>query len=335
MKVSIIVPVYNTENYLEKCVESLCHQTHKDLQILLVNDGSEDNSLKLMEELAKKDSRIEVIDKEHSGLAATKNVGLNAVKGDYVSFIDSDDWIDLNMYEVMLRQIEEHGADAVYCEWKEEYSDGTSELKGRDGTKKIVLKNEEILDEFFRNKIYMRTSSGLLSMKMIGDLRFHEDLQPGEEMLFGLLALGNAKCVVYTNIPFYHRYNRLGSISNQSGFRRTDLKRAISTDRMVQYVEADRPQHLLSAYGYCFTFYMTTLNRMVYYRAQKDNLDIYNTIKERLRFLYREMKNPRKVLANQVYYAYRLFLVNKAAYYVLVKIYYKYVKKQFDSKRQK
>ena len=335
MKVSVIVPIYNTERYIRKCVESLCKQTYTDLQIILVNDGSEDDSLKVMRELEQEDSRILVVDKAHAGLSATKNAGLDVAIGDYISFVDSDDWVDIQMYEIMLQQIEENHADAAYCEWTEEYSDGSSDIKGRDGSKKVVLKDEKILEEHFKNKIYLRTSSGLLSKKIIEGMYFDTDLQPGEEMYFGFRALCNAKCVVYTNMPFYHRLNRVGSISNKVGFRRTDIRKAISTDMMVEYVEKNKPQYQQQACAYSFTFYMTVLNHIIFYRCENENADIYEKIQIRLQELYESIGTPKEILAFQVYWAYRLFLVSKILYYWVVRVYYKDIKKELGGKRQK
>ena len=149
------------------------------------------------------------------------------------------------------------------------------------------------------------------------------------------MALCKAKCVVYTNMPFYHRFNRVGSISNQVGFKRTDIRRAISTDKMVEYVERNKPQHLMGAYSYCFTFYMTALNQIIFYQCQKENTDLYNQIITRLKNLYISMGAPEKVLPFQVYYAYRLFLINVKLYYIVVRIYYKDVKKEMGGKRQR
>lgn len=335
MKVSIIVPVYNTEKYLEKCVRSIQSQTHKDLQIILVNDASEDNSLELMKKLAQEDDRICIVDKPHGGLSATRNAGMEIMEGDYVSFVDSDDWIALDMYEKMLAQIEECGADAAYCEWTEEYADGTYDIKSYDGKKRIVLHGDEIIESYYKENIHLRISSGLLSRKIIGDLRFDTNLQPGEEMYLGFRALCNANCVVYLNSPFYHRYNRLGSISNQNAFRSTEIRRAISADMRLDYVKENMPQHLKVAYNHCFKYYETVLNYMLYFHAQTDYKDVYEQIISRLNELYREMPNPRKTLEIPVLIAYLVFRLSKPIYYRIVRIYYKDIKKEFDSKRQK
>ena len=101
-KISVIVPVYNVEQYLERCVDSIINQTYTNLEIILVNDGSTDNSGKLCDELAKKDERIRVIHKENGGLSDARNRGIEEAESDLVGFIDSDDYIDNDMYEILL-----------------------------------------------------------------------------------------------------------------------------------------------------------------------------------------------------------------------------------------
>lgn len=99
IKVSIVVPVYNVEKYLEKCLDSLINQTLKDIEIICVNDGSTDNSGKILDEYAQKDNRIVVINKENGGVSSARNLGLSAVRGEYIGFCDPDDWVDLDYYE--------------------------------------------------------------------------------------------------------------------------------------------------------------------------------------------------------------------------------------------
>lgn len=100
--ISIIVPVYKVEKYLDKCVESIVEQTYKNLEIILVDDGSPDNCSAMCDEWAQKDSRIKVIHKENGGLSSARNAGLDACTGDYIGFVDSDDWIEPDMYEYLL-----------------------------------------------------------------------------------------------------------------------------------------------------------------------------------------------------------------------------------------
>lgn len=112
-KVSIIVPVYNVEKYLSECLESLISQTLSDIEIICVNDGSEDSSFKILEEYAQKDKRIVVINQENSGLSAARNTGMRFANGEYIGFVDSDDWIDSNFYEKLYNSAKNNDADIV------------------------------------------------------------------------------------------------------------------------------------------------------------------------------------------------------------------------------
>lgn len=98
-KISIIVPVYNTEKFLEKCLNSLINQTLKDIEIICINDGSTDKSLQILEKFANKDKRIQIINQTNSGLSVARNIGIKKAKGEYIGFVDSDDWVDLNFFE--------------------------------------------------------------------------------------------------------------------------------------------------------------------------------------------------------------------------------------------
>ncbi|MDD3437316.1 MAG: glycosyltransferase [Candidatus Gastranaerophilales bacterium] len=111
MKVSVIITIYNMEKYLKKCLKSVINQTLKDIEIICVNDGSTDKSLKILEKYALKDSRIIIINQEHKGSAMAKNAGLKAAKGEYIGFVDADDWIDLNYYETLYNEAKKQNAD--------------------------------------------------------------------------------------------------------------------------------------------------------------------------------------------------------------------------------
>lgn len=113
--ISVIVPVYNVEKYLVKCIDTIINQTYKNLEILLIDDGSTDNSLKICMSYAEKDSRIRVLKKENGGQGSARNVGLDICKGEYISFIDSDDWIEIDMMESMYEAINKNNAQLSVC----------------------------------------------------------------------------------------------------------------------------------------------------------------------------------------------------------------------------
>lgn len=121
--ISIIVPIYNVEKYLKKCVESILNQTYKDLEIILVDDGSPDGCPQICDEYARQDSRVKVIHKKNSGLINARKSGLEAANGEYIGFVDGDDWIEPEMYALFARQIEKYLPDMVISDFY--YDDGT------------------------------------------------------------------------------------------------------------------------------------------------------------------------------------------------------------------
>ena len=110
-KITVIVPVYNVENYLNKCLDSILKQTYQNLEIIVVNDGSTDNSGTICQEYAQKDNRIVYIEKDNGGLSDARNAGLDRMTGSYVTFVDSDDWIEQDYVEVLYNKLTEYQAD--------------------------------------------------------------------------------------------------------------------------------------------------------------------------------------------------------------------------------
>lgn len=122
IKLSIIVPIYNVEKYLDRCMVSLLNQTLKDIEIIMVDDGSPDNCPKMCDEYAKNDNRVKVVHKKNGGLGFARNSGLEIAKGEYIAFVDSDDYVDLNMYEKLYKTAKEYNNEAVFCGFKKEFS---------------------------------------------------------------------------------------------------------------------------------------------------------------------------------------------------------------------
>jgi len=115
MKISIIIPIYNSEKYLSRCLETVINQTYSKLEIILVNDGSRDKSLDICKHYQSKDSRIIIIDKINEGVSVARNTGIEAATGKYIGFVDADDWIEPSMYESMLNNIEQYKCNIAFC----------------------------------------------------------------------------------------------------------------------------------------------------------------------------------------------------------------------------
>ena len=171
-KISIIVPVYNVEKYLRKCIDSILNQTFKDFELILIDDGSTDESGKICDEYNLKDNRIKVIHKENGGLSSARNAGLDIAQGEYIGFVDSDDWIELDMYEELYKICKENDTDVGIVGIN--YG-GASEKKK---SKKIeIYSNKLILDDLVYNKgkeITWPAWNKLWLKKVIGESRFKE-----------------------------------------------------------------------------------------------------------------------------------------------------------------
>ena len=143
-KISIIVPVYNVEQYINRCIDSLLGQTLKDIEIILVDDGSPDQCPQICDEYARKDSRIKVIHKKNNGLGYARNSGLELATGEYIAFVDSDDYVNINMYEKLYNETINNNFDIVYCGFIVENKDkSTYEEKKKD---RILQTRNEILN---------------------------------------------------------------------------------------------------------------------------------------------------------------------------------------------
>lgn len=148
-KISVIVPVYKVQPYLQKCLDSIINQTYKNLEIILVNDGSPDNCGWICDEYAARDSRIKVIHQENGGVSSARNAGLSQVTGDWIGWVDSDDWIEPDMYEYLAGEMNS-GADIIVCSRREEYGNRTRDRAWPD---RCVFDTEDAMQHLLENDI--------------------------------------------------------------------------------------------------------------------------------------------------------------------------------------
>jgi len=217
-KVSIIVPIYNVEKYLKRCLESLLNQTLRDIEIILVNDGSPDNCPQLCDEYAKKDSRVTVIHKENGGLGFARNSGLEIAQGSYIAFVDSDDYVDLNMYEKLLSTAEKFSLDTVYCglnnvdaNLKVHPISEVSELTIFDSSNDIqsvlldmiATKPEEKIERKYRMSVWHAIYSRDIIDK--NNIRFSSEREfLSEDILFDIDYLTKSSKIAFIPDPFYY-----------------------------------------------------------------------------------------------------------------------------------
>jgi len=225
-KISVIVPVYNVEKYLEKCLDSLVNQAYKNLEIILVNDGSKDNSLKICKKYEKKDDRIKVISKENEGQAIARNKALDIATGDYIGFVDSDDWIDLDTYDYLYSLILKYKADCSFIKIRKGNYDYQEE-----NYEEIIYKNDEILVEYL--KYGMKTGeyslcSYLFDKKLIKGLRFPSG-RVNEDIPFIYEALDKAKKLVKSD-KYSYNYRMSENSTTRNYFKKRDLDLLLACD---------------------------------------------------------------------------------------------------------
>ena len=221
-KISVIVPVYKVENFLDRCVESIVGQTYENLEIILVDDGSPDNCPAMCDKWAEKDGRIKVIHKENGGVSSARNAALDIVSGDYICFVDSDDWIDPGMYEFLYKNSQKYDADISCCGIFYDYDDGTRIAKGSYYLS--VYKNvDDAVAHVISTNLHASTVSSIYKKSVIQGCSFDENLKIAEDWLFNYhVRKKMTRCEVVENKAYYHYYINQDSVMN-SGMTKEKL----------------------------------------------------------------------------------------------------------------
>ena len=215
-KISIIVPVYNVEKYIDKCLKSLTQQTLQDIEIIIVNDGSLDKSVEIIEKYVKENStKIKYYEKENGGLSSARNYGLEYATGEYIAFLDSDDYVETNMYEEMYNLAKKENADMVECDfiWEWEYGKKIFDKRREYKTKEEMMKKPRVVAW---NKIYKREIINKYK------IRFPEGLIY-EDMEFFYKLLPHLNKISYINKYFVHYTQREDSITNKQTQKVEDI----------------------------------------------------------------------------------------------------------------
>lgn len=214
MKISVIVPVYNCEPYVERCVRSIMAQTYTDLEIICINDGSTDGSGELLDNLADEDDRILVVHQENAGASAARNAGLDLATGAFITFVDSDDAIEPDMYETLMPYFEDESVDIVHCGYKRVHLDGS--IKDVNGTGKIVHQNKyEAAECLAVGRLFVGSLwNKLFRADLFHSIRMDTQLVINEDVLILAELLNCARNVVYIDIGKYLFYERGSSVTS-------------------------------------------------------------------------------------------------------------------------
>lgn len=254
-KISVVIPVYNVEKYLSECLDSVVNQTYKNLQIILVDDGSTDFSGKICDVYAEKDNRITVVHQKNAGAGAAKNTGLELIDGDYFSIIDSDDYIELDMYEKMVNSLEKYNADIVQCLFRNVFVNDSFDRKYKiKGNYPKVLTSKRFLKEYLYDWKYAIFANKVFKSSLLKEIRFPVGRKIDDEFFTYKLVCNAKKVVNIDNILYNYR------------MRKTSVMNENDTDRLIY----DRIDCFIERYNYVSDIYPSL--------KKKYNLKLYDDL---------------------------------------------------------
>ncbi|WP_251551947.1 glycosyltransferase [Neobacillus muris] len=267
--ISIIVPVYNVENFIQPCIESILNQTFTDFEIILVNDGSTDRSGFICDEFAKKDKRIFVIHKENGGQSSARNKGIEAAKGHYIGFVDSDDWIHQDMYNTLYTKAIETDAEITACNLMQFSKDSTGHLYSNNTTDELFDRNSAMHELYLNERLTFSPCNKLYRKELFKGIRFKEGYIL-EDMDFAYRIIHQANRIYYTGQAFYYyRYNDQSTMRKDFSKKRLD-EYEVRENMYLFYLE-NYPSIANEVYAEWFlTGLMLYINMDKYFKDEKN-----------------------------------------------------------------
>ena len=299
-KISVIVPVYKVEKYLNRCVDSIIKQTYKNLEIILVDDGSPDRCPEICDEYAKQDNRVKVIHKKNGGLSEARNFGIDVATGEYIAFVDSDDYINEKMYDIFISELESNNSDIVIGNFKS--FDDNSNIKNKNiETYKVEnLTNLEALKNMCTGggTIYTVAWNKLYKKALFDEIRYpvgkiHED----EFITYKLIY--NSSKITYLDTELYYYYQRADSIMGSKMTPR-NLSVLEALEERAEFFENNQLENLLDYNDRVLFFVLLKLYNG--FRFQRNN-KIYKELRLKISKLYKSIKNQKSLkLKNKIKY---------------------------------
>lgn len=280
--VSIIVPVHNIESYIDRCVRSLIVQ-HQDIEIVLINDGSSDGSEIICDRYASLYDRIRVIHEKKSGVSHARNVGLSIARGEYITFVDGDDWLSDDFLEIGIKYLEAAGADIFMGSYIKNYEDG-AEIKVNEYTSAMALNYEECVEAVFvkspnKPDLSWAVWGKIFKASLWENVRFDTNLSMGEDAVAFWDVLKNAKKVLYRPVMGYHYRQRA-----DSAMHTPSVKNVLDNLKIYQYFYHDSKTHLDESVQRYFLqrYYIEEIVAILETASQKFDIDQIEKIKNKI-----------------------------------------------------
>lgn len=296
--VSVVLPVYNVEKYLPKCLDTVINQSYKNLEILLVDDGATDSSGNICEQYAKKDNRIKVLHKKNGGLSDARNYALDYIHGEYIAFIDSDDYVNERYIEVLLRNAINYDADISICDYKTVKEEVTKPLNCIEENKTSVYTQEEAMLQILHGSYIMQFSVawGKIYKRIIfNELRYPFG-RKFEDVAVAHLCFNLTDKTVYSNSQLYYYLIRSGSIKNSGKFKDADVVKS-AYDRLLFFKDYENGKYYIECKRQYMTSIMGTYARFseATVELKKAKNELYSTFRNYYN------KNKREVMGINVF----------------------------------
>lgn len=308
--ISIIVPVYNLQNYLVRCLESIINQTYSNLEIILVNDGSTDDSLKICEKYKSEDSRIKIISKENGGLSSARNAGLEIFQGEYITFIDGDDWVHSKYIEYLFKTLDITKSDIALAKIKR--VDAFSNKEHKETVKDIeIYNNIEAVNHFFSGKLSCSATSKIYKRSIFADKRFRNVYAEDSDLIYELFYISEKVSIV--NLELYFYFQRNGGLTQSN-----EISRKISNIKDVYDVVSRQEQFLIVNQASSLKdFYISAIWQYTKYIIELHGYDqdlkvkLISEIKRYYKLLNKDVKNISFYLRFKLFsYRYLRFFLN-------------------------
>ncbi|SES09940.1 glycosyltransferase [Salipaludibacillus aurantiacus] len=314
-KISIIVPVYKVEPYIRKCINSILDQTFTEFELILINDGSPDNCGKICDEYSKSDERIKVVHKKNGGLSSARNAGLEIAQGDYVGFVDSDDWIEPGMYELLYKMCKENKCEIGNCSSIVHYKTKTL-VNG--GHSLLIHNKSEAMRAMLESELYDEVVwTKLIKREILENIRFKEGIiHEDTDFTYQVINKSNQVCTI--GEPLYHYIKRENSTMDLAK-KNIRIDSVIIYDEMYKFIDLyyNELRHLV-AYKLANNA-MRILNLIILNNREREFKEEYYTVTKILNHYYTQIIQL-KNLPYKVKFILTLTKMNSSSYKVLIKL---------------
>ncbi len=299
--ISIIIPVYNVEKYLPECLDSVINQTYKNLEILLIDDGSPDNSGKICDEYAEKDARIKVIHKENGGVSSARNLGLDIATGEYITFIDSDDFVDEHYVEYLYNDLTYQSSDMSFCGFSKYFGQAVepyvecfpNNLKVDCGNKHF----QSFFQSFFRfnDTVFGSACRILYKKEIVKDIRFNSNIKISEDLVFALNCIFKSASISYVDksLYFYRINDQSACTSYKRNYLHSQIALADELKKLFCRFDDGDTEKLFDTYRALLCYYC--FSNEIKFKANTNRRDNIRKIRKSELYRYFNLKNCVKI----------------------------------------